>query len=337
MKIAIHDSHSRFSDEWIKFAIESKISYEIVDMYDSNIMAKIRSYDGLMWHWQHNDYRAQIAAREIILSVEQLGIPVFPDYRTCWHYDDKVAQKYLLEAIGAPLVPTYVFYDAEEALRWIENTEWPIVFKLRGGAGASNVKLIRNEKDAVKVIKKMFGKGYPYACYKNDLKERLWVLRRDKNKESIVHLMKGLCRVLIPKPGYSLLPTQKGYVYFQKFLSGNNHDVRVYTFGNKAFTTVRYNRENDFRASGSGKKNYDPNLIDKEYLEIAFSVSEKLGLQSCAYDMLKYESKVYIVEISYCFGHRGLTGYWDRNLEWHEHKISLEHLIAENFIESIKK
>ena len=99
--------------------------------------------------------------------------------------------------------------------------------------------------------------------------------------------MKGLYRVLFPRTGNLLLPIQKGYTYFQKFLPDNDHDLRVYTIGKKAFTTVRYNRDDDFRASGSVKKSYDPNLVDKEYLNIAFSVSDKLGLQSCAYDMLK--------------------------------------------------
>ena len=86
-----------------------------------------------------------------------------------------------MESIDAPLVPAYLFYEAEEAFRWIKKTDWPIVFKLRRGAGASNVQLIRNENEANKVIARMFGKGYPYASFINDLKERLWVLRRDKN------------------------------------------------------------------------------------------------------------------------------------------------------------
>src|SRR5690606_41519867 len=62
-------------------------------------------------------------ARQLIASLEEMGIHVFPDLNTCWHYDDKVGQKYLLEAIGAPLVPTHIFYDRAAALAWAERSE----------------------------------------------------------------------------------------------------------------------------------------------------------------------------------------------------------------------
>ena len=71
---------------------------------------------------------------------------VFPNFNTAWHFDDKVGQKYLLEAIDAPLVPSYVFYSKEMALKWLEQTQFPKVFKLRGGAGSANVKLVQDEK-----------------------------------------------------------------------------------------------------------------------------------------------------------------------------------------------
>jgi biotin carboxylase len=71
-----------------------------------------------------------------------------------------VVQKYLFEVIDAPLIPSYVFYDEKEALEWAKNTEWPKVFKLTGGVGSSNVRLIKSEKEAKKVIRRSFRKGY---------------------------------------------------------------------------------------------------------------------------------------------------------------------------------
>ena len=46
----------------------------------------------------------------------------------------------------------------------------------------------------------------------------------------------------------------KDYVYFQKFLPNNKYDIRIVVIGDRAFGFIRYNRENDFRASGSGKR-----------------------------------------------------------------------------------
>src|SRR5690606_7285208 len=98
--------------------------------------------------------------KKILFALEHSGVKVFPDFWTAWHFDDKVAQKYLLEAIGAPLVPSYVFYDKIQALEWAEKTSYPKVFKLRGGAGSANVKLVKTKSQCIKLIKKSFGKGF---------------------------------------------------------------------------------------------------------------------------------------------------------------------------------
>jgi glutathione synthase/RimK-type ligase-like ATP-grasp enzyme len=100
-----------------------------------------------MWHWSHSDYRAQNFARQLIMSIERMGIRSFPNYNNCWHFDDKIGQKYLLEAIGASIVPSYVFYDKDEAIEWVNSTLFPKVFKLRGGASSLNVRLVKNIKN----------------------------------------------------------------------------------------------------------------------------------------------------------------------------------------------
>ena len=92
--------------------------------------------DALMWHHFQTNPKAILFAKQLLFALEQSGKKVFPDFRTGWHFDDKLGQKYLLEAIDAPLVPSYVFYDKKEALEWVQKTDFPKVFKLRGGAGS---------------------------------------------------------------------------------------------------------------------------------------------------------------------------------------------------------
>jgi len=146
MKIAIHKRPGSFSDRWIEYCNQKNINYKIVNCYDSDIINQLKDCSGLMWHWNHGDYREQNFARQLIISIEKMGAKVFPNSNTCWHFDDKVGQKYLLEAIGAPLAPTYVFYDKKSAFDWIDKTTFPKVFKLRGGAGSLNVKLVEHKK-----------------------------------------------------------------------------------------------------------------------------------------------------------------------------------------------
>ena len=109
MKIAIHHTPESYSDLWIQYCEEKQITFILVNCYDSDIVAQLDKYDGLMWHWNQNDYKAALFARQLTISLEKKGLKVFPDINTAWHHDDKVGQKYLLEAIGAPFVKSYVF------------------------------------------------------------------------------------------------------------------------------------------------------------------------------------------------------------------------------------
>src|SRR5690606_27908548 len=161
MKIAIFHKKGTFSERWVAYCEKNNIQYKLVNAFDSDIIQQVKDCDAFMWHHHHGQYKDVLTAKRILFALEQAGIKVFPDFNTGWHFDDKVAQKYLLEAINAPLVPSYVFYDKEKALAWAKETTYPKVFKLKGGAGASNVELVHSCKEAEKKIKKAFSKGFP--------------------------------------------------------------------------------------------------------------------------------------------------------------------------------
>src|SRR5690606_22052442 len=168
MKIGRHHRAGSFSENWIKCCENNGVSYKLVNCYENDIIDQLRECDGLMWHWHQSDYRAILFAKELTYSLEMMGKRVFPDSNTVWHFDDKIGQKYLLEAINAPLVPSYVFYDKKEALAWIQNVSFPKVFKLRGGAGSRNVKLAENKKVAASLINQAFGRGFSASDRMND-------------------------------------------------------------------------------------------------------------------------------------------------------------------------
>src|SRR5690625_841285 len=189
-----------------------------------------------------------LAARKILFALEHAGVRIFPDFRTGWHFDDKVAQKYLLEAIGAPLVPSYVFYDKEQALTWARSTSYPKVFKLKGGAGSANVKLVRSRKQAERLIRKAFGRGFSQFDRWGHLRER--IRRYRDGQDGLIGIAKGLGRLVIPTQFSKLQNREKGYGYFQAIIPDNAYDTRVVVVGNKAVAEKRIIRTNDFRASG---------------------------------------------------------------------------------------
>lgn len=318
MKIAIHSTSGSFSDQWIAYCQEHNILYKIVNCYDSSLIRQIEDCDALMWHHSQCNSKDIIIAKQILFSVQQTGKVVFPDFNTAWHFDDKVGQKYLLEAIGAPLIPSHVFFDKKEAFDWLSQTNFPKVFKLRGGAGSENVKLVKNRNNARKLIKKAFGRGFRQYDAWSNLKERLRLFQL--GKINLWNLTKGLIRLGYEPEFSRIIGWERGYVYFQDFIPDNNFDIRVIVIDDKAFAIKRMVRKNDFRASGSGHILYEKEHFEDSTIQLAFEIADKLKAQTLAFDFVFDNGKTKIVEISYAFAkecYYSCPGYWNNNLIWY--------------------
>ncbi len=334
MKIAIHDRKGSFSERWIAYCEKKNIPFKTVNCYDNNIIEQLKDCDALMWHHHHGDYKDVLFAKRLLFSLEQSGVKVFPDFNTGWHFDDKVGQKYLLEAINAPVVPSYVFYTKKEATSWAKNTTYPKVFKLRGGAGAANVSLVKSEKEAIKKINKAFDKGFSQFDRLEYLKDRYKKYR--SNKDTLLGLVKGVGRLFIPTEFSKMSNREKGYVYFQDFIPNNNFDIRVIVVGNKAFAIKRMVRKEDFRASGSGSISYSVKDIDIECVKVAFKVNNKINAQSIAYDFIFDKNNTpLIVEVSYGYAveaYDKCEGFWTSDLQWHEENFNPQEWMVEDLI-----
>lgn len=325
MKIAIHHKQDSFSQYWVDYCEENSISYVVVDAYKNDIVYQVADCDVFMWHHHHGDYRDVLFAKQLLYSLQRTGKKVFPDFNTTWHFDDKVGQKYLLESISAPMVPSYVFYSKQEALRWLETAKLPIVFKLRGGAGASNVKLIKTKRQAKNVIRQSFGKGFPQFNRFSYLTEsyKMWV----NGKESFISVLKGLYMFIVSTKYSRMHSKEKGYVYFQEFIPQNETDYRIKVVDGKTWGFQRKVRKKDFRASGSGELLFDSSRIPIEMVKIAQDVARKLSLQSVAFDFIqdKINNRYLIIEMSYAFGfddRERVNGYWDESLNWHKEEFN---------------
>jgi len=337
MKIAIHHSPGSFSDRWIEYCKQENISHKIVNAFDNDIIEQVIDCDAFMWHYHHGNYRDVLAAKPILFSLEQAGIKVFPNFNTAWHFDDKVAQKYLLEAINAPLVPSYVFYDKVEALNWAKATSYPKVFKLKGGAGAANVKLVDNEKEARKLIHKAFGRGFSQfdnlAYFKDKFKK--W-------KEGFIDLntlLRASARSVVGTDYAKIAPREKGYVYFQEFIPDNNSDIRIVIVDNKAFGLKRMVRKGDFRASGSGEIEYNISNIDLRCVETAFKANKKIKSQSIAFDFIfDKNNNPLIVEVSYGYSsvaYDECEGYWTEDLQFYKESFIPQNWMIEDILKEV--
>ena len=332
-KIAIH-KNGDFAERWISYCEENKIRYKTVNCYDNDIVRQIEDCDALIWHHNHSSSKDVKFAKQLLFSMEQSGKLVFPNFNTGWHFDDKVGQKYLLESIQAPLVPSYVFYSKKEALQWVESTYFPKVFKLRSGAGSAHVQLVNTKLEARKLIIKAFGQGFAQYDKLGNLKER-W--RKYKlRKTTFVDVLKGCVRIFYPTDFARVMGNEKGYVYFQDFIPNNQYDIRIVVIGVRAFGIKRMVRKNDFRASGSGNIIYKKSEIHEDCVKIAFDLNKKLKTQCIAIDFVFDGERALIVEISYGFSPQGYDpceGYWDSSLKWHEGSFNPYGWMIENLIQ----
>jgi len=304
----------------------------ILDIDQNDFWDQIKNCSLVIYRWGHYDADRQIA--QIILPIieNHLNIKCFPDQATCWHFDDKIKQYYLMQVHNFPFIKSEIAWSKKKAFEILRNSEYPIVFKLKTGAGAKNVKLLRNQRSGKKRIKKLFGRG----IRPNEI---------DRNKIDLIresrHLGAKIYRKIKGTDYNDIWNIEKNYFMLQKFLPNNRFDIRITTIGNRAFGFRRFNRENDFRASGSGNINYDHKEIDLRCVSIALEISNKLKFQSMAYDFLLNEKKEpEFCEISYTFNDRAIfncEGFWNKELEFIKGKywpqyLQLIDLLGSNLI-----
>jgi len=347
MKIAIHQNHEIFNHstswdtEWINYCKDCRLEYGVVNCFDNNILKTLLNYDALLWHFSHYSLQEMLFARTILNSAKNLGLKVFPDFDTVWHFDDKIAETYLLKSINAPIPETWTFFTSKSALEFFDNEcKFPVVAKLRCGSGSSNVKLLNNKNDAVSYTKKMFKDGYksaPSILYKAKSN-----IKSSKDWKTMVNRFKRIPDFIESIRKAKKFPNEKGYVFIQEFIPNDGYDLKVVVVGDKLSFLARDVRKGDFRASGGGSINYDKTLITDEIKNISFGLSDKLGFQSMGYDFVvdKRDNTGKIVEVSYGFSHTAqmdLCGYWDKKGLWHDEPLNAPVEILKNIIEEIQK
>ncbi|MEO2058728.1 MAG: hypothetical protein ABGW76_01490 [Mesonia sp.] len=332
MLIAIHHRKNSFSDRWINYCELNKLNYILVNCYSSNIIKilKDKNITHILWHYHHSSIIDIRVSNYVFNSAEAMGIKTFPDFATRWHFDDKVAQKYLFEAIGAPLVTSYVYYQKEESIEALKLADFPIVAKLRRGAGSTNVKLLNSYGEAEKYVNLMFDKGVEAnSPVLNNLNQKLRIANKIRNPFEL--LKKTFQYILKNRRERSLGNIEKGYFYYQEFMPNNSFDTRVIVIGDRAFAIRRFTRKGDFKASGSGLIDYNFKEIDTEIIKIAFDVTTKMKAQCLAYDFVYDNSGLpKIIEVSFSFSmlaYDNCKGYWDKNLNFIKSQFNPQYYI----------
>lgn len=325
-----------WDNEWIRYCKESSLDFEVVNCFENNILEKLQKFDILLWHFSNYSLQEMLYARTILNSATNLGLKVFPDFETAWHFDDKVAETYLLKTINAPMPDSYIFYTYESSIGFLESeTIYPIIAKLRSGSGSNNVTKLNNSSEGKKYAKKMFAKGIkasPSIMFKAKSN-----LKSSKDWNAIKNRMKRIPDFIENVKKSRMFPREQGYVYLQNYIPNNGFDLKVVVVGDKLSFLSRKIRKDDFRASGGGFIEYDKELITQEVRRIAFEISNRLNFQCMGYDFVidKNTMAPKIIEISYGFSHKAqmdLGGYWDKDDNWHNEPLNAPVEIIKNLL-----
>jgi glutathione synthase/RimK-type ligase-like ATP-grasp enzyme len=287
----------------------------------------VRDCDGFLW-WFPPIPRPRDVGKRVLGALDHANrLVVHPDLRSCWHFDDKVAQAYLLQAAGIPTPKTWVFWRYDLALEFFRTAQYPLVTKLASGVRSENVALLRDRQEAERMARRLFGAGVETL-----LSRRFAALRK---------ALRPVRSVIQFRLGYPPLPrpeVHRGYMLVQEFVAGNSYDTRVTVIGDRAFAFRRSNRPDDFRASGSHLKDDDPSKIDLDVIQLAFDASRTLRMPALCFDILRQDGKPVITEISYYFNApsiRECPGHWrrrDDELEWMAGSTHAEDAVLDDFL-----
>lgn len=245
--------------------------------------------------------------------LHEWGFPILPSWPAVLSYDDKTVQAMQLKAFGLPHCETRVATDRSQVEAAAAELGFPLVVKLRSGAGSLNVRRLETAGDLRAYARRMFGRGIsPVAGPVRDLGVNI------RKSGGLWNSLGKAPRVVAKRIRMKVLtPRERGYVLMQRFYPGNDGDVRVTIFGDKAFAFRRMNRTGDFRASGSGQIDYvDPRGYTDE-IDLAFRLTDQLRASFLAVDFIRDHHQRPIV-VEYCPGFvlgaiSGCPGCMDKN------------------------
>lgn len=191
----------------------------------------------------------------IIEELHRGGVRTLPSLEDAQIYDDKIAQ---LEKLRHFMPDTHLVYNDRDARTALKKLTFPFVSKSSVGANSANVRLVRNEREALKEISFAFsGRGIPVTYGRRQL----------------------------------------GYLYWQRLVPVT-HDYRIILVGDYAWGLVRQNRKDVPFASGSGinRTLTLETEGERQAFELGWQVKDYLGTDMVGLDIVLDNDKPLLLE-----------------------------------------
>ena len=162
MKLGILNEFTNEHKYYIKACEDLGVEYEVIDFISSNWIENIEksNCDGFL---VRPSYKSEVMKKmydeKLYILNNVLNKPIYPSYKEIFIYENKKNMAYFLEASKIPHAKTWVFYNKEEAEKFLDNYDkFPLIFKTNIGSAAVGVKFINSKSQAKSLVNKLFTK-----------------------------------------------------------------------------------------------------------------------------------------------------------------------------------
>ncbi len=237
-------------------------------------------------------YRGYIG--DALVALMERGAVLIPSYQWFRAHSNKVLQEMLRrsfkdERLRVP--SSHWIGDLKELDSVLPGISYPAVVKLSGGSGSRGVAMAESEAELRKLAARMMDHHY------RDCEDTLYL-------ESGLMAKRILRRVTGRRVGEeTILPhMETNKVVIQEFIPGLSGDYKVLYFLGRYYCLSRKNREDDFRASGSGRFSYPEDLDEiTGVLDLAEAAAAEIGMPMMSLDIGKSPEGVFLIEFQCVF------------------------------------
>lgn len=211
---------------------------------------------------------------DVLLGLQLRGAILVPRFEMFRAHHNKTFMEILRAISGAGADVTSRSYGTFE--EYIEDdalVEYPVVIKGSEGSRSRQVFLARDKQEADRIARKV------------------------SSTPSAFNLLMEI-RSFIDGRGYVPVSDHRRRFIVQRFVHGLSGDFKVLVYGENYFVLFRENRNNDFRASGSGKLSF-PEVVPSAVLDEAKRIYSVFNVPYVSLDIGYDGIKIHLLEFQF--------------------------------------
>lgn len=269
------------------------------------------------------NYRYKSYIEDIVYTLELQGVTILPPYKFLRANNNKVFMEMIRDTLEDKESQSIISHSFGTYEDLVNNAEFvgdpPYVIKSSGKAASIGVRGANSREELHRKARKL--------ARSRDLFDEAW----------------DICRYILHK-GYKRESLHRNKFIVQNQIEGLSNDWKVIVFGNRYYILVRYNREKDFRASGSGKFGANDLVpIPEKILPFAKKLHNLFCTPNISLDIAYLNNRYYLIEFqSLFFGSttHALSDYYWKEIDgkwqkFHE-KLELEQVYADSICQYIE-